>query len=137
MFDRLNKDELEAEVSQSIKGSPSHRNIKARLRPDAESLPTHLLDIEQIQESILLPTIKANDWRQEMNRVDRLLKPPQVAHIDDELDDFHERQRQVTHHLKVIKDFTYSRTMQLLDYIIETANRDLRKIAKREGFLTQ
>ena len=39
------------------------------------------------------------------------------------------------HHLGTIREFTHGRTPPLLDFVIETASRDMRKISKRERFL--
>ena len=37
------------------------------------------------------PAINADDWKRELARVNAKLKPPTVVHVEDELDDYHER----------------------------------------------
>ena len=88
MFDQLNEEEDISGDSGSMNGT-AFKDRREEKEPGISS--AHLFSMEQLQESILLPTIQVNDWQRELVRVTKLLKPPRVAHTDDELDDYHER----------------------------------------------
>ena len=88
MFDQLNEEEDISGDSASLNGA-AHNDRREEKEPGLTS--AHLFSMEKLQDSILLPTIQANDWQRELARVTKLLKPPTVAHVDDELDDYHER----------------------------------------------
>ena len=60
----------------------------------------------------------------------QLLMPIQKK--EDALDDFYDRRQQVLSHLNNVSEFTQGQTPILLDTLIETTKKDLKKIKKKE-----
>ena len=85
--------------------------------------------LEDVQESNISPT----EWREECKRVEnKLMLPISKKGENGSLDDFYERQTQVLSHLQHVDDFTQGQCPILIDQLIETCKKDLKKIKKRE-----
>ena len=88
-------------------------------------------ELDKINEDVLVSNVTQVEWTQECDRVSKQLSMP-IQKTEDALDDFYDRRQQVLTHLNNVSEFTQGNTPILLDTLIETTKKDLKKIKKKE-----
>ena len=88
-------------------------------------------EVDKINEDVLVSNVTKEDWALECDRVSNQLLMP-IQKTDDALDDFYDRRQQVLGHLNTISEFTQGNTPILLDTLIESTKKDLKRIKKKE-----